>query len=58
MDKEYSMLRDEIILSMQTIKNYNNLLYTTTVALLAFAFNSSREILFLLPFVVIFPLYF
>lgn len=58
MDKEYLMLREEIILSMKTVKNYNNLLYTATTALLAFAFSTSQEILFLLPFIVIFPLYF
>lgn len=57
MYEEYSMLREEIMLSMKTVKNYNNLLYTATAALLAFAFDSSREILFLLPFVVILPLY-
>ena len=48
MDKEYLMLREEIILSMKTVKNYNNLLYTATTALLAFAFSASQEILFLL----------
>lgn len=58
MNKEYAMLREEILLSMQTIKNYNNLLYSATTALLAFAFALSREILFLLPFAVILPLYF
>ncbi len=58
MNSEYSMLREEILLSMKTIKNYNNLLYTSTAALLAFAFKSFQSYLFLLPFVVIFPLYF
>lgn len=57
MNEEYSMLRDEIMLCMKTVKDYNNLLYTATAALLAFAFNSSEGILFLLPFVVIVPLY-
>lgn len=52
------MLREEILLSMQTIKDYNNLLYASTGALLAFAFSASSEFLFLLPFAVIFPLYF
>lgn len=58
MDKEYAMLREEILLSLQTIKNYNNLLYSATSALLAFASALSHEIIFLLPFAVIFPLYF
>lgn len=58
MDKEYAMLREEILLSMQAIKNYNTLLYGTTTALLAFAFKLSHESLFLLPFSVIFPVYF
>ncbi len=55
MFSEYSMLRQEIILSSDTIKKYNSLLYTATVALLAFAFNQSSAILFLLPFIVLFP---
>ena len=55
---EYSMLREEIILSMKTVKNYNNVLYTATVALLAFAFNFSDSALYLLPFIVVIPLYF
>lgn len=55
---EYSMLREEIILSLKTVKNYNNILYTATVALLAFAFKSSDSTLYLLPFIVVIPLYF
>lgn len=58
MEKEYLMLKDEIMLSMKTIKNYNTMLYTVSAALLAFAFNSQNELLFLLPFVILFPLYY
>jgi hypothetical protein len=58
MELEYKSLREEIILSMKTVKNYNNLLYTVVGALLAYAFDSKNPILFLLPFVVIIPLYF
>lgn len=47
---EYSMLRDEIMLSMKTVKNYNSILYTSTVALLAFAFNLSDGIPFFTAF--------
>ena len=54
---ESTMLREEIMLSMKTVKGYNNILYTTTVALLAFAFNSANSALFLLPFIVLIPLF-
>ncbi len=49
MSNEYLMLREEIMLSIKNVKNYNSLLYTATVALLAYAFDSSREIQFSSP---------
>lgn len=58
MEKEYLMLKDEIMLSMKTIKNYNTMLYTVSAALFAYAFNSQNELLFLLPFVILFPMYY
>lgn len=59
MDKktEYVALREEILLSLQIVKNYRSLLYSAVAALLAFAFDKSDPVLFLLPFVVIIPLH-
>ena len=49
---EYEMLREEILFSMQTVKNYRTLLYSIVIAVLAFAFDKDEAILFLLPFCV------
>lgn len=59
MDKntEYEALREEIILSLQTIKDYRNILYSAVAALLAFAFDNGNSFIFLVPFVVIIPLH-
>lgn len=54
---EYEALREEILYSMQVVKNYRSLLYTIVVAILAFAFDRDESILFLLPFAAIIPLY-
>ncbi|MEY8391712.1 hypothetical protein D3Z36_08405 [Lachnospiraceae bacterium] len=54
---EYEMLREEILFSMQTVKNYRTLLYSIVIAVLAFAFDKGEAILFLLPFVAVIPLY-
>lgn len=34
---------------MQTVKNYRTLLYTITIAVLAFAFDKNQAVLFLVP---------
>ena len=59
MDKqaEYEALREEILYSMQVVKNYRSLLYTIVVAALAFAFDKDESILFLVPFSAIIPIY-
>lgn len=54
---EYEALREEILSSMQTVKNYRSLLYTIVIAVLAFAFDKGVAVLFLLPFSAIIPLY-
>lgn len=54
---EYEALREEILSSMQTVKNYRTLLYTIVIAALAFAFDKDIALLFLLPFCAIIPLY-
>lgn len=57
MNEEYQALREEIMFSMQTVKNYRSLLYTIVVAVLAFAVDKGEAILFLVPFVAIVPIY-
>lgn len=59
MDKktEYEALRAEILLSLQTVKNYRTFLYSAVAALLAFAFEKENPFMFLIPFVVIIPLH-
>lgn len=54
---EYEFLKEEIMFSMQTVKNYRSLLYTVVVASLAYAFDKDEAVLFLIPFCVIIPLY-
>lgn len=54
---EYEALRNEIIYSMQIIKNYRSLLYTIVIAVLALAFQSDNVVMFLIPFLVIIPIY-
>ena len=54
---EYEAIREEILLSTQTVKNYRTLLYTIVVAILAFGFDKDAAIIFLLPFCAIIPLY-
>ncbi len=55
---EYKSLREEILVSLQVVKNYRNMLYVTVVATMAFAFDKGIAILFLVPFCAIFPIYF
>lgn len=59
MDKkiEYESLREEIMKSMQIVKEYRSIMYTIVVATLAFAFNKGIAILFLVPFSAIIPIY-
>lgn len=54
---EYEALKEEILFSMQTVKNYRTLLYTITIAVLAFAFDKNQAVLFLVPFCAIIPIY-
>ena len=55
--KEYESLRQEILVNSQIIAQYNALLYTVTVAVLAFAFDKENPFLCLIPYVVIIPIY-
>ena len=55
--KEYESLRQEILVNSQIIAQYNALLYTVTVAVLAFAFDKKNPFLCLIPYVVIIPIY-
>ena len=53
---EYEALKEEILFSMQTVKNYRTLLYTIIIAALAFAFDKNEAILFLVLFCAIIPI--
>ena len=55
--KEYEMLRQEILDNSQIIAQYNALLYTVTVAILAFSFEKESPFLCLVPYVAIIPIY-
>ena len=55
--KEYEMLRKEILDNISAIVQYNTLLYTATIAVLAFAFDKESSFLCLLPYVAIIPIY-
>lgn len=55
--EEYESLRQEIMYSMQIVKNYRTLLYTIVVATLVFAFDKGEAILFLIPLCAIIPIY-
>ena len=54
---EYEALREEILNSLQIVKNYRSLLYTIVFAALAFAFDKDEAIIFLIPFCAIIPIY-
>lgn len=54
---EYKMLREEIMSAITNRRNYNSVLYTVSVAILAYAFKTLNPLLFLLPFTIIFPFY-
>lgn len=55
--EEYLMLRDEILHCMQIVDNSRNILYVTVSAILAFAFTQAEPLIFILPFIVIIPIY-
>lgn len=54
---EYQALREEIMFSMKTVKNYRTFMYTVVVATLAFAIDKEDPILCLIPFCIIIPLF-
>lgn len=54
---EYIALRNEIISSSNYQKGYISLLYTVVAAIFAFAFTQEEPLIFLVPIVVIIPIY-
>ena len=54
---EYELIRAEIRDAGNKVSQYNSVLYATTAALLAFAFDKDSFVFCLLPYVVILPLY-
>lgn len=55
--KEYLMLRDEIMKDYEIIQNSRNVLYVAVAAILAFAVDQKEAFLFLVPYIVIIPIY-
>ena len=55
--KEYLMLRDEILKDYEIIQNSRNVLYAAVAAILAFAVDQKEALLFLIPYIVIIPVY-
>ena len=55
--KEYLMLRDEIMKDYEIIQNSRNVLYVAVAAILAFAVDQKEAFLFLVPYIVIIPVY-
>ena len=55
--KEYLMLRDEILKDYEIIQNSRNVLYVAVAAILAFAVDQKEAFLFLVPYIVIIPVY-
>ncbi len=56
--EEIELLRAEIIQNYNAIAQYNCVLYTAVTAVLAFAVNSDRYVMCLLPYVVMLPIHF
>lgn len=56
-EKEYLMLREEIIHYYSIIQNSRNILYVAIAALLAFGVSSNEPLLCLIPYCVIIPIY-
>lgn len=54
---EYLMLKNEIVQCTQIVDNSRNILYVTVSAILAFAFTQAEPLIFVLPFIVIIPIY-
>ena len=57
-EKEYGMLRNEILASYGGIRQYENIMYTSVAAILAFAIGSNYYILCMIPYIVIISVYF
>ena len=54
---EYELLRAEILLRSEARTQYNNILYAVVAAILTYAFSQDNYFLFLVPYIVILPLY-
>ncbi|PKB53662.1 hypothetical protein CRH03_25030 [Clostridium sp. HMb25] len=55
---EYRSLREEIITATNLEKGYEAIMYTVTVAIITYSFSKSEPLLFLIPTLVILPLFF
>lgn len=56
-EQEYKLLRDEILADYSGIRQYENVMYTSVAAILAFSINSNHYILCMIPYLVIISIY-
>lgn len=55
--KEYEILRNEIINNLDSVRQYNSILYTVVASILAFTFDSKNYLACMLPYIVIISIY-
>ena len=56
-DQEYKLLREAITSNFSGIRQYENVMYTSVAAILAFSINSNHYILCMIPYVVIISIF-
>lgn len=54
-NEEFSSLRDEIIESITLQNNYIVAMYTIAVTIMVFAIEKNNSVLFLMPYMILFP---
>lgn len=54
-DTEYSMLKQEIISMTDIISNITVAMYTITVSIIVLAFETKNAVIFLTPYIVLYP---
>ena len=54
-DTEYSMLKQEIISTTDIISNITLAMYTITVSIIVLAFETENAVIFLAPYIVLYP---
>lgn len=57
-DKEYELLRQELVMDYESIRQYDYILYIGVAMILTFVFDSPQFIMCMLPYFIIVPLFF